>query len=79
MEAERKMTRIVVGFLRNFFSKQSTARAVVLRRVPRIAIVEQMTPPIFKWLSGIIPSCERNAVELSTEAVRSQVVLLQRQ
>ena len=79
LEAERKMTRIVVGFLRNFFSEQSTLRAVVLRRVPRIAIVEQMTPPIFKWLSGIIRSCERNAVELSTEAVRSQVVLLQRQ
>ena len=79
MEAERKMTRIVVGFLRNFFSEQSTARAVVLRRVPRIAIVEQMIPPIVKWLSGIIRSCERNVVELSTEAVRSQVVLLQRQ
>ena len=65
------MTRIVVGFLRNFFSKQSTARAVVLRRVPRIAIVEQMIPPIVKWLSGIIRSCERNTVELSTEAVTS--------
>ena len=79
MEAERKMTRIVVGFLRNFLSEQSTVRAVVLRRVPRIAIVEQMIPPIVKWLSGIIRSCERNVVELSTEAVRSQVVLLQRQ
>lgn len=56
LEAERKMTRIVVGFLRNFFSQQSTARAAVLRRVPRIAIVEQMIPPIVKWLSGIIPS-----------------------
>ena len=57
------MTRIVVGFLRNFFSEQSTARAAVLRRVPRIAIVEQMVPPIVKWLSGIMPSCERKVVE----------------
>ena len=59
------MTRIVVGFLRNFFSEQSTARAAVLRREPKIAIVEQMVPPIVKWLSGIMPSCERNAVELN--------------
>ena len=63
LEAERKMTRIVVGFLRNFFSEQSTARAAVLRREPRIAIVEQMVPPIVKWLSGIMPSCERKVVE----------------
>ena len=79
MEAERKMTRIVVGFLRNFFSEQSTARAAVLRREPKIAIVEQMVPPIVMWLSGIIPSFVKEMQLSATEAVGSQVVLLQRQ
>ena len=78
-EAERKMTRIVVGFLRNFFSEQSTARAAVLRREPKIAIVEQMVPPIVMWLSGIIPSFVKEMQLSATEAVGSQVVLLQRQ
>ena len=64
------MTRIVVGFLRNFFSEQSTARAAVLRRVPRIAIVEQMIPPIVKWLSGIIPSFVKE-MQLSSQQKRS--------
>ena len=27
--------------------------------------MEQMVPPIVKWLSGIMPSCERNVVELN--------------
>ena len=46
LEKERKMMRMVVGFLRNFFSEQRTMRAMVLRMVPKIAITLQIIPPM---------------------------------
>ena len=46
LEKERKMMRVVVGFLRSFFSEQRTTRAMVLRTVPKMAITLQIIPPI---------------------------------